>query len=453
MVHRPADSRLLTNVLSHEKEYAKQLQALLASSQASLASFTAYAAASPPPTSQTILKVAGILSATDSALAAYAAAVDQWREAMRALQALEDEVGNIVRDREILVTRLIKVSKSQKSIGLTGQRFASSSSLGSVDTPSPSPQRTRTIATSTKIAAAQSELQACETHLATKENELAVRRTVAVRDGLNVRCQALVQCGWAWTELGKEAIGVLESPELTEDVHGAHRPRLLHESFPHHDYNKPLPPHQDDHSSLGPSRSASQIHLPNGMHAEEGSTTSLSHYSQSTDTHRIQIPAAHAIDSELVMPMPVMDYSRGHKRDSSASSTPRMLSPLSQRDSWMSGSSEWRFVTPLQSFSELPLPQTPTPMEEQPPQRPFQVSTSQRQSFVESNHRMSRSETQLFLQGQPTQQEVQIHRRSTSVDRQTSPAPRVRPLSQSWVDVSVPGPSSAPVITDRKSVV
>lgn len=102
MVHRPADSRLLTNVLSHEKEYAKQLQALLASSHASLASFTAYAAASPPPTSHIILKVAGILSATDSALAAYAAAVDQWRETMRALQALEDEVGNIVRDREIL---------------------------------------------------------------------------------------------------------------------------------------------------------------------------------------------------------------------------------------------------------------------------------------------------------------------------------------------------------------
>ena len=34
--------------------------------QASLASFTAYAAASPPPTSQTILNVAGILSATDT---------------------------------------------------------------------------------------------------------------------------------------------------------------------------------------------------------------------------------------------------------------------------------------------------------------------------------------------------------------------------------------------------
>ena len=113
-----------------------------------------------------------------------------------------------------------------------------------------------------------------------------------------------------------------------------------------------------------------------------------------------------------------------------------MLSPQSQRDSRMSGSSEWRFATSLWSFSELPLPETPTPMEEQQPQRPSQVYTPQRQSFIEGNHRMSRSETQLCLQDRPTQQEVQ---RSASVDRQTSPAPRVRSLSC--------GLSSAPVIT------
>ena len=103
----------------------------------------------------------------------------------------------------------------------------------------------------------------------------------------------------------------------------------------------------------------------------------------------------------------------------------------------MSGSSEWRFATSLQSFSELPLPETPTPMEEQQPQRPSQVYTPQRQSFIEGNHRMSRSETQLCLQDRPTQQEVQ---RSASVDRQTSPTPRVRSLPSF-------GLSSAPVIT------
>ena len=40
MVHRPADSRLLSNLLTHEKDYAKHLAILLDYSQASLASFS-----------------------------------------------------------------------------------------------------------------------------------------------------------------------------------------------------------------------------------------------------------------------------------------------------------------------------------------------------------------------------------------------------------------------------
>ena len=46
-VHRPADSRLLSNLLQQENEYSKQLSQLLEPLNASLASFTAYAAASP----------------------------------------------------------------------------------------------------------------------------------------------------------------------------------------------------------------------------------------------------------------------------------------------------------------------------------------------------------------------------------------------------------------------
>ena len=102
MVHRPADSRLLTNLLQHEKEYSKQLSQLLDYSNASLASFAAYAAASPQPASQIILAVAGSLAAADEALRRYAHSVDQWRETMNHLKDMEDEVGNIMRDREIL---------------------------------------------------------------------------------------------------------------------------------------------------------------------------------------------------------------------------------------------------------------------------------------------------------------------------------------------------------------
>ena len=102
MVHRPADSRLLTNLLNHEKDYSKHLSILLDYSQAALASFSAYAAASAPPTSQVIIAVAGALSGADDALRNYAAAVERGQEQLKALKTMEDDVGNIMRDREIL---------------------------------------------------------------------------------------------------------------------------------------------------------------------------------------------------------------------------------------------------------------------------------------------------------------------------------------------------------------
>ncbi|KAF8151820.1 hypothetical protein B0H34DRAFT_664779 [Crassisporium funariophilum] len=233
MVHRPADSRLLTNLLQQEKDYSKQLTQLLEASNASLSSFTAYASASPPPASNVILSVAGSLAAADEALRRYAVGVDEWRETMRILKDMEDDVGNIMRDREILVTRLIKASKSsQKSNSGSnfrdslllgnghghGNRFPSSSSLSlsiaQHESRSPSPSSrplSSSFSSSTKLAAAQSELQACEAHLAAKERELEVKRSVAVRDGLGARARAMVDCGWAWGEIGQETLRALES--------------------------------------------------------------------------------------------------------------------------------------------------------------------------------------------------------------------------------------------------
>jgi len=102
MVHRPADSRLLANLLANEKEHAKQLLTASTSSRASLASLSAYAAASPSTLAQVILAVAGALDSADNALQRYAASVHEWRQRLKTLRGLEDEVGNIIRDREIL---------------------------------------------------------------------------------------------------------------------------------------------------------------------------------------------------------------------------------------------------------------------------------------------------------------------------------------------------------------
>lgn len=106
MVHRPADSRLLSNLLQQEKDYLKQFNLLFNAAAASLDSVTAYAAASPPPASQVILAVAGFLTAADDALKRYALGVERWRDSMRLLKDMEDDVGNIMRDREILFVGL-----------------------------------------------------------------------------------------------------------------------------------------------------------------------------------------------------------------------------------------------------------------------------------------------------------------------------------------------------------
>lgn len=69
-----------------------------------------------------------------------------------------------------------------------------------------------------KLSAAQSELQACEAHLASKERELAAMRTAAVRRGLSVRCTALAECGQAWTAMGTEALRSLGTLEADAPV-------------------------------------------------------------------------------------------------------------------------------------------------------------------------------------------------------------------------------------------
>ncbi|KAI0919593.1 hypothetical protein AcV5_001618 [Taiwanofungus camphoratus] len=210
MVHRPADSRLLTNLLSHEKDYSKHLVHLFDHSQTSLASFSAYASASPPQISQVIIEVAGVLSGADDALRKYVASLEWWQEQLKMLKDLEDEVGNVMRDREILVTRLIKASKSQKPsrdslIALGGSGSSSSLSF------SPSKPETSLPSLGPKLSAAQQELKACEAHLAEKERELEALRVSAIRQGLAARFRAMVECGWTWGEMGKEGLRSLDA--------------------------------------------------------------------------------------------------------------------------------------------------------------------------------------------------------------------------------------------------
>ncbi|RPD53942.1 hypothetical protein L226DRAFT_538821 [Lentinus tigrinus ALCF2SS1-7] len=285
MVHRPADSRLLTNLLSHEKDYSKQLSILLDYSQATLASLSAYAAASAPPTSQVIIAVAGALSGADDALRNYAAAVERWQEQLRALKAMEDDVGNIMRDREILVTRLIKASKQQKPTRdsmLNGSPSGSSLSIAKPE-----------VQVGQKMSAAQAELQACEAHLATKEQELNAFRTNTIRSGLHARCKAMVECGWAWGEMGKEGIRALD----TLDMPNGHGSPAMH---PYLHLHKPLPGFEkasSDVSSIAPSQSASQngASPPGSLEPHTWRASPPPAVATPSKPYTFQIPPAHSI--------------------------------------------------------------------------------------------------------------------------------------------------------------
>jgi hypothetical protein len=103
MVHRPSDSRLLNSLLSNEKEYHKQLLVLLDNySQQSLGAFTAYASASPTHVARAVIAVGGSFARADNALRRYAVSIEAWQAELRTLKDLEDDVGSIIRDREIL---------------------------------------------------------------------------------------------------------------------------------------------------------------------------------------------------------------------------------------------------------------------------------------------------------------------------------------------------------------
>ncbi|KAI9439220.1 hypothetical protein H4582DRAFT_2142690 [Lactarius indigo] len=315
MVHRPSDLRLLNSLLSYEKEYHKQLLVLLDThSQQSLGAFAAYASASPAPVARALIAVAGSFAGADDALRRYAASVDTWHAELRTLKDLEEDVKNVMRDREILVTRLIKLSKNQKPtrdsfIGNLGSA-TSDASLTSLNSFTPA------VVSSSKLSSAQAELQACESHLASKEKELDQLRASTVRRGLESRCKAMVECGWNWGEMGKEGLRALEgmenSPENGNDV-SSHHHKLLPDSD--------RPP-GSDLSSIGPSQSASQIHLPtlsSAMFTDQPASTPPRAASPSpvpprsssphpgmplSSSFTLQIPPAHSI-SEFALPSTV----------------------------------------------------------------------------------------------------------------------------------------------------
>lgn len=126
------------------------------------------------------------------------------------------------------VTRLIKASKSSKP---NRDSYAGPSGLtpASGSTVSLKSDFSSSLIGSSKLSAAQAELQACEAQLAARERELDEKRASAVREGIGARAKAMVECGWAWGEMGKESLRALETLHPhTSEIRGQYFPARFH---------------------------------------------------------------------------------------------------------------------------------------------------------------------------------------------------------------------------------
>ncbi|KAJ3860161.1 hypothetical protein EV359DRAFT_49674 [Lentinula novae-zelandiae] len=103
MVHQSTDSWLPAHLITNKKQYTSNLPGLLVWSKASATWLEAYATNSqdPIPNSQVILNLANTLRNADEAFGVYVGAVEEWVRLLGELKDLEDEVGGVLRDREI----------------------------------------------------------------------------------------------------------------------------------------------------------------------------------------------------------------------------------------------------------------------------------------------------------------------------------------------------------------
>lgn len=103
-----ASPRLLTNLLTHEKEYAKTLEQALDAGGAACTALLLYQPwLNDPPRPSSGGEAPGhsvihALAHADAGLRGYAAAVDAYIDGLKELRDLEEGVRNLVRDREIL---------------------------------------------------------------------------------------------------------------------------------------------------------------------------------------------------------------------------------------------------------------------------------------------------------------------------------------------------------------
>ncbi|EST09602.1 Eisosome component PIL1/LSP1 [Kalmanozyma brasiliensis GHG001] len=191
----PTDSRLLQNLIKGEKSYIDNLAASSVSGYAAASALAAWGTSEAPDISKASQSLAEILASVADAQRTHVQALEGYRSALKDVLDREHSIRSVVRDRDILVGRLIKASKkkvSKKDSGLSQEEKME------------------------KVNAAQRELHACEQVLASEEAALVGVKRRTFKEALTMRMKTMGDAGAATVEAAKEAIMLLDE----FDTHG-----------------------------------------------------------------------------------------------------------------------------------------------------------------------------------------------------------------------------------------
>ncbi|PWN49726.1 hypothetical protein IE53DRAFT_369519 [Violaceomyces palustris] len=193
----PTDSRLLQNLIKGEKTYVEHLASSTGAALAASSALTAWGTSEAPDIAAASQALSELLDSVAEAQRTHVQAIEGYRSALKDVLDREQSIRSVVRDRDILVGRLVKASK--KKIG----KKDLANGIGAEEK-------------TERVQAAQRELHACEQVLASEEAALVGVKRRTFKEALTMRMKTMGDAGAAMVDAAKEAILLLDE----FDTHG-----------------------------------------------------------------------------------------------------------------------------------------------------------------------------------------------------------------------------------------
>ncbi|CAD6975935.1 unnamed protein product [Tilletia controversa] len=186
-----SDSRLLQNLYKSEKTYLDHLSSAVASAFVASSALSSWGTSEPADVSSAAAEISEGLDSVASAQRTHVQAIEGYRAALKDVLDREQSIRSIVRDRDILVKRLIKADQKRAK--------------SAASDPSKDAERHQ------KHLHAQRELAACEDALEAEENALIGVKRRTFKEALTMRMKTMGDAGAAMVEAAKDAIILLDS--------------------------------------------------------------------------------------------------------------------------------------------------------------------------------------------------------------------------------------------------